>query len=132
MGSDVRDILNMELELLRCLEYEVMPVTSYDIIQLLLPFLDVPNMKTLTQYVENISLAQAIAYPMLDFGAVSLAVSSVVCGMRLMTGAIDDDLCDQLSHLTGTSPKLSRICLRRAEANINLDQLAFGTDSVKS
>ena len=125
----------MELELLRCLEYEMMPVTSYDIIQLCLPFLDVPNqsnLKKLTQYVENISLTQVIAYPLLDFGAVSLAASSVVCGMRLMTGVTDDDLCNQLSHLAGTSPELTRICRRHTEANINLDQLAFGTDSVES
>ena len=135
VGCDQRAIVEMEMELLRCLEYEVMPVTSYDVIQLCLPFLNVPNdsnRKKLTQYVENISLAQAIAHPLLDFGAVTLAVTSIVCGMKLMTGVMDEDLNERLSHLAGTSPELTRICRRHTEANINLDQLAFGTDSVES
>ena len=135
VGCDLDKILEMELELLRCLDYEMMPVTSYDLIQLCLPFLDVPNqsnLKKLTQYVENISLAQVIVYPLLDFGAISLAVSSVVCGMRLMTGVVDDDLCNQLSQLAGTSPELTRTCRRHTETNINLEQLTFGRDSVES
>ena len=55
-------------------------------------FCDREQRPKLIQYVENISLAQNLVYPLLAFDAATLAVTAVVCGAMLITGEMDETM----------------------------------------
>ena len=84
----------MEKWLLVALEYKLHPVTPLDGIHLLLPYVDLPEgcgprehkRSLFEQYVENISLAQSLVYPLLKYPQIILAISAVICGAHLISG----------------------------------------------
>jgi hypothetical protein len=140
----------LNLPQLSSLSWDVQPVTSYDIVHLLLPFLFCTreHRQKLIQYIENIALAQALGkptpndacydcadnmepvpvYPLLRYEPAILAVTAIVCGAKLVTGKIDQQLNRGLIGLIGATPDRVLQCRRDVEAYINLQNLVFTND----
>jgi hypothetical protein len=98
---------------LLALKWKVQPVTSYDIVHLLLPFLycEREHRQQLVQYVENITLAQMLVYPLLRYEPSMLAVVAIVCGASLVSGVFDEELNRGLVRTTThTSPDPAHAC----------------------
>ena len=112
------------------LKFDIMPVTTFDMVHLLLPFVHCRDdlRQKLVQYTENITLAQALVYPLLKFDAATLAVTALVCGARLITGMLDDELHRKLVELVGSSVKHSLQCRKVTTAHINLQNLVVTSD----
>lgn len=140
-----------------------MPVTTFDIVHLLLPFLFCrrDQRPKLVQYVENITLAQALGapnarvasqvsyppaaelyltrpvpscpavYPLLRFDAAILAVTAVVCGSRLITGVMDEQMNRGLVELVGSTVKRSLECRKVTCAHINLMNLVVTSEEAE-
>lgn len=142
------ELIEMEKWLLAALKYRLRPVISLDAIRLLLPFVDLPDgcgpreqkRRLLEQYVENISLAQSLVYPLLKYPPATLAVSAVVCGAHLISGRsgagtgggngtppetmkAHDSLDTKLSKQVGVNVKQTRACRREMLRYVNLESL---------
>lgn len=138
----------MEKWLLAALNYRLHPVISLDAIHLLLPYVDLPDgcgpreqkRRLFEQYVENISVAQLLVYPLLKYSQAILAVSAVVCGAHLISGRsgagtgggkgtppetmrAHESLDAKLSKRLGVNVQETRACRREMLRYINLESL---------
>ena len=148
-GIEKEELMQMEKWLLVALEYRLHPVTPLDGIRLLLPYVDLPEgcgprehkRSLFEQYVENISLAQSLVYPLLKYPQIILAISAVICGAHLISGRsgvgtgggkgkppptmeAHEQLNSELSKLAGVSVRQTRACRREMLRYINLKSLA--------
>ena len=94
VGIDREEIKSMECWVLAALKWHVQPVTTYDMVHLLLPFMFCEHKyrAKLVQYVENITLAQALVFPLLKYEPSVLAVTAVVCGANLVVKQSDAEI----------------------------------------
>jgi hypothetical protein len=95
-------------------------------------FCDREQRPKLIQYVENISLAQNLVYPLLAFDAAILAVTAVVCGAMLITGEMDEGMTRGLVGLIGTSVKHALACRKVTCTHINLQNLVVTGDEAEA
>lgn len=147
-GIEPDELIEMEKWLLASLHYRLHPVISLDSIRLLLPYVDLPascrpreqKRRLFEQYVENISLAQSLVYPLLKYPQAILAISAVVCGAHLISGRsgagtgggkgkipetmkAHESLDAKLSKQAGVSVQETRACRREMLRYINLESL---------
>ena len=148
-GIEQEELLQMEKWLLAALGWKLHPVTPLDFVRVLMPYVELPvgcepaepRRVLLEQYVENISLAQALVYPLLKYPQAILAVAAVVCGAHLISGrsgvgtgggkgkppaSIQDHepLNVKLSKIAGVNVRQTRACQSEMLKFINLKSLA--------
>jgi hypothetical protein len=127
-------IILMERTLLSHLKYNVTPVVTVDYIRLLLPFVQCPldQRGKLFQYVENISLAQAMVHPLLNFNAATIAATAVVLGANYIAGrlhaGVDNLLLSALVQLIDSTLVCALDCHRVTCAHIILENLVMTAD----
>ena len=116
------------------------PVTTFDMVHLLLPFMFCEHKyrAKLVQYVENITLAQALVYPLLKYPPSILAVAAVVCGAHLVvkqTNAkhkgMDEGLNAGLAELIGVDVAKTLECRKDVMQYINLDNLVLTNEQAQ-
>lgn len=134
IGIGKIEIVEMERWLLSALKWQVQPVTPYDMVHLLLPFLFCKreHRQKLVQYIENITLAQALVYPLLQYEPSVLAVTAIVCGAKLISGSWDEELNRGLIELVGSNVERARQCRRDVESHINLQNLVLTNDEAQA
>ena len=125
---------------LEALKWEVQPVTTFDMVHLLLPFMFCEHKyrAKLVQYVENITLAQALVYPLLKYPPSILAVAAVVCGAHLVvkqTNAkhkgMDEGLNAGLAELIGVDVEKTLECRKDVMQYINIDNLVLTNEQAQ-
>ena len=70
-------------------------------------------------------------YPLLKFDAAILAVTAVVCGSRLITGVMDEQMNRGLVELVGSTVKRSMECRKVTCAHINLMNLVITSEEAE-
>ena len=115
----------MERWLLSALRWEVQPVTTFEVVRLLLPFTfcEREHRAQLAKYCEHITLAQALVYPLLKYEPTVLAVTSIVCAAYLVSKVFDEHLNAGLAALVGAPLERTWQCRRDVQTHVNLSQL---------
>ena len=124
-GTDRKQIVEMERWLLSALRWEVQPVTTFEVVRLLLPFTfcEREHRAQLAKYCEHITLAQALVYPLLKYEPTVLAVTSIVCAAYLVSSVFDEHLNAGLAALVGAPLERTWQCRRDVQTHVNLSQL---------
>ena len=125
IGIDRKQIVEMERWLLSALRWEVQPVTTFEVVRLLLPFTfcEREHRAQLAKYCEHITLAQALVYPLLKYEPTVLAVTSIVCAAYLVSSVFDEHLNAGLAALVGAPLERTWQCRRDVQTHISLPQL---------
>eukprot|EP01050_Picozoa_sp_SAG11_P012795 SAG11_NODE_1447_length_4888_cov_2.819795_2_plen_148_part_00 len=99
---------------LEVLHFQVTPVTTAMVINLLLPFVDCSvsyeHRRRLTEYAQQISIELARAAPPCSFSAPVLALTAIVFGAWLMTGYFDEGMHDAFVSLVCAEPRSAAAC----------------------
>ena len=125
IGIDRKQIVEMERWLLSALRWEVQPVTTFEVVRLLLPFTfcEREHRAQLARYCEHVTLAQALVYPLLKYEPTVLAVTSIVCAAYLVSSVFDEHLNAGLAALVGAPLERTWQCRRDVQTHISLPQL---------